>query len=370
MSNLINQLATIETDSLPIQNDCANILADFKKNYSKLDTFKRKRSAHQNKNAIQKWWDNNELAQAQLDSIELQAEFSKTIGQLMLASIAQAKHLTEQQGELNSQQSEIKKQTEDISSQANEIICFQQKLQQQNFAIAELIKNNSDWKDWVSEKANQFILIANDINESNDQLRDECDRKKSELQNSFESKSKQVELKISDAINQTKAIQDKAKEDHANFLTRAKAQAASQLSSFKTEIAHDYVKLATQIEQTVADSRDELESVISNVSAQHKDTAKRLTDAISLQGQDITSLQDLVSSLRASLAEREADLQEKDIQFSELLSKVQEIENNQKTQQTAYTAELHRLRNRLQTLFFGFGISVASLCAMSFFAFQ
>jgi hypothetical protein len=92
MTQIINELATIEVSEEMLQQlDIDRIYQSFSENYRKLDNLKNTRSAHEDRSWIGRWWNSDELRDAQLDSAEVQAEFSKAIGQLMVISIMQSR---------------------------------------------------------------------------------------------------------------------------------------------------------------------------------------------------------------------------------------------------------------------------------------
>ncbi|RQM68634.1 hypothetical protein [Aeromonas hydrophila] len=59
--------------------DMKNILKGFSDDYKKLDDLKSARARHEDRNFVSRWWNNNELEDAQLDAAELQASFSKNL---------------------------------------------------------------------------------------------------------------------------------------------------------------------------------------------------------------------------------------------------------------------------------------------------
>ncbi len=138
MSEIINQLATIEIDDTDLATiNVTGIFTSFKQNFEKLDNLKDARRKHENKNFFMRWWDNNELEDAQLDSAQVQAEFSKTIGQLMLLSVMQSKLLTEQQIKLNEQQQTLTQQAEEIKKYAADHQLHFKKINYQSEALQE-----------------------------------------------------------------------------------------------------------------------------------------------------------------------------------------------------------------------------------------
>ena len=89
--------------------DMKNLLKGFSDDYKKLDDLKAARARHEDRNFVSRWWNNDELEDAQLDAAELQASFSKKLGQLMVISVAQSQQLHQQQNGLSEQQQVIKK---------------------------------------------------------------------------------------------------------------------------------------------------------------------------------------------------------------------------------------------------------------------
>ena len=140
MSQIINQLATIELSDEVLQGlDIGSIYQNFNKNYRNLDSLKNFKTEYEKKNAVMRWWHNDKLQDAQLNSAEVQAEFSKTIGQLMMLSIMQSKKLSEQQTQLNEQQGKLKSQADGIAEHAGELQNQHQVLAEQSEKLETLV---------------------------------------------------------------------------------------------------------------------------------------------------------------------------------------------------------------------------------------
>ena len=74
MSEIINQLSSLEvSNEILHQLDVGGIYQSFSKNYRKLDDLKNFRSDYEKKNGLMRWWHNDKLRDAQLDSAEVQA---------------------------------------------------------------------------------------------------------------------------------------------------------------------------------------------------------------------------------------------------------------------------------------------------------
>lgn len=164
MFEVINSLAKIEFSRDVLQQlDMEGIYRDFSSIYGQLDNLKNFRADHENKNRFLQWWDNDKLADAQLDSAEVQAKFSKMIGQLMMISIAQSKGLMEQQGQLNNQQSKLESQANGIAAQASQLQIQHHTLDEQSKDLKNLMHDYFEMKGLTEDGAQRLIDIASEV---------------------------------------------------------------------------------------------------------------------------------------------------------------------------------------------------------------
>lgn len=126
--------------------DMKNLLKGFSDDYKKLDDLKAARARHEDRNFVSRWWNNDELEDAQLDAAELQASFSKKLGQLMVISVAQSQQLHQQQNGLSEQQQVIKKQTEQLAKNDESLNKQQQSLEAQNIKLEKLVNEYFELK--------------------------------------------------------------------------------------------------------------------------------------------------------------------------------------------------------------------------------
>ncbi|TAM75830.1 MAG: hypothetical protein EPN46_09955 [Candidimonas sp.] len=169
MSQLINELAAIDVSNEVLQQfNFGSIYQNFNKNYQKLDDLKKFRSDYEKDNWLARWWHSDKLRDAQLDSAEVQAEFSKAIGQLMMISIVQSKHLAEQQTQLNGQQDKLKAQADGIADHANELQKQHHVLAEQSRNLENLVHEYFALKGLTEEGAQKLIDIANQIKSTKD----------------------------------------------------------------------------------------------------------------------------------------------------------------------------------------------------------
>jgi hypothetical protein len=143
--------------------DVPGLLQSFKNDYDKLDNLKNARVRHENRNILSRKIHSGELKEAQLDAAELQASFSKKLGQLWLISHAQARLLDKQQQDLQRQQNQIKQQTGDIANANVTIEKQQNKLSDQQGQLEKLIKDYFNLKGLTMDGARQLIQIAEEI---------------------------------------------------------------------------------------------------------------------------------------------------------------------------------------------------------------
>lgn len=171
MEDIIKEMALLPISREMTESiDMASFMKDFAKDAEQLEYFKKFRKGHEEKNFVGRWWDNDELEDAQLNAVELQARFSKKLGQLMVVAIKQSKMLTQQQVHLKEQQEEIKTQTQDISSVNRSIADQQERLAEQQSETQKLIDDYFELKGLTAEGAKKLIEIAKEVEATKDEL--------------------------------------------------------------------------------------------------------------------------------------------------------------------------------------------------------
>ena len=211
MSQIINELATIEVSNEVLQHlDLGGIYQSFSQNFRKLDNLKNFRTEYEKKNRLMRWWHNDKLRDAQLDSAEIQAEFSKTIGQLMMISIMQSKKLSEQQAQLNNQQGKLKNQADGIAEHAGKLQEQHQVLAEQSQKLETLVREYFDLKGLTEEGAQKLIDIAREVKATKDGMLQAFDLRSKTVeamcavvQTRLESVAAQVDERIRQSAEQT-----------------------------------------------------------------------------------------------------------------------------------------------------------------------
>lgn len=187
--------------------DMNTLLNDFARDFNSLDDIKKARERHESRNALSRWWNKDELEKAQLDSVQLQARYAKSIGQLMVISIAQSQALNEQQRIMSEQQAHIKKQAESIQAANTVIHSQQQNLSKQQSSLEKLIKEYFLLKGLTTNEAKRLISIATDVKQTKAELLSRFD----DLHGQFEeilASNRQSEAAISEFANQMSELSD------------------------------------------------------------------------------------------------------------------------------------------------------------------
>lgn len=282
MSQIINELATIEVSNEVLQQlDVGGIYQSFSKNYRKLDDLKNFRTEYEKKNRLMRWWHNDKLRDAQLDSAEVQAEFSKTIGQLMMISIMQSKKLSEQQAQLNDQQGKLKTQADGIADHAGKLQEQHKVLAEQSQQLEALVREYFDLKGLTEEGAQKLIEIAREVKATKDQMLQEfasstkdVEAVCAEVQSRMQSISTQVDERIHLSEEKTQAdISGVKRETHETLASFESSQRAYQeaaqnaLNQGLEQLAKIQREAATELQTKQAN----LESRVSDLSGKHDD---------------------------------------------------------------------------------------------------
>lgn len=236
MSNLINQLASINIQqNLPAEIDVNNITRKFDEIFRKLGNFKDFRSEYEKKTFIARWWHNDKLRDAQLDSIEVQAEFSKTVGQLIAISIMQSKELTTQQVVLNSQQTKLKEQADGIAAHADELQQQQKILTDQSEALENLVREYFQLKGLTLDGATKLIEMAHEIKETKDALIKDFSENTSKITDGFGNVLQQFHdelLALDGELNQKIEVRSKRLQDELETLQQLSDQRIAEFNRY------------------------------------------------------------------------------------------------------------------------------------------
>ncbi len=187
MSNVIAQLAsTVPSDALLAQIDIAEVYDKFHSTFKRLDDFKRVRDEHEQRSFLGRLFNRDELKNAQLDAQEVQAEFSKTLAQLMVISSLQGQQLTEQQGQLANQQKNLDAKAEELARQNMRLEQHQAVIKQQATGLRQYVTDLLKVQGLTDEHGEMLISIAKDVMETRDRLLADFDNRMQQVQRELE----------------------------------------------------------------------------------------------------------------------------------------------------------------------------------------
>lgn len=290
MSQIIDKLSTIEINQELLKKiDIDSIYNNFIKNYNKLDDLKKFRSEYEDRGWLGRWWNKDELQDKQLDSVEVQAEFSKAIGQLMVISIIQSKKLFEQQTQLNDQQQNLKTQADGIEEHSSKLQEQHADLAEQSQRLENLVKEYFELKGLTEEGAQKLIQIANEAKDTKAQMLkefslrandvlDTCTDLQSYIDNTSARMHEHVRLtadqsrahiegiqrETQEALKSYKVSQLKFQDEIQNSLNlkiEMQQEVSAELRSNQTEFKSQLYNLRLKIEQDDIGFQKRLESI-------------------------------------------------------------------------------------------------------------
>lgn len=187
MSKVIAQLAsTVPSDDLLAQIDIAEVYEKFHSTFKRLDDFKRVRDEHEQRNFLGRLFNRGELKNAQLDAQQVQAEFSKTLAQLMVISSLQARQLTEQQGQLADQQKTLDAKAEELARQNIRLEQHQAVIKHQAAGLRQYVTDLLKVQGLTDEHGEMLISIAKEVMETRDRLLADFDNRMQQIQGALD----------------------------------------------------------------------------------------------------------------------------------------------------------------------------------------
>lgn len=264
MSEIIHEMAQIQLPKELLQQvDLDNLFENFRTNFKKLDEFKNVRDKHNNRDFFKKFVDgmtgDNTLESAQFDAVEVQAEFSKAIGQLMVLSIMQSQYLDRQQQQLSAQQITIKAQTSSIE-QHNTILEEQHKhLAKQNVELEKWVKEFLALKGLTEKDAKKLIEIAQEVKNTRDQLLQSVENSLSGALRQIGITKEQIKAELVNAMELISYTISAAQAEIDKKLSAQLDEVGSQLvssnekvSSLQDDLKHSQADSVKQHEQVAA----------------------------------------------------------------------------------------------------------------------
>lgn len=330
LSNITQELSTIEiSPEIMHQLDIRQIYESFRSNYQKLDDLKKFRTEYERKNAVTRWWHNDKLRDAQLNSAEVQAEFSKTIGQLMVLSIAQSKKLVAQQNLLNNQQSKLQEQANTITRQTSKLQAQHQtlvehsktidaqhvKLDQQQTELKKVMDAYFDLKGLDEDRLQKLVEIGKkavavekEVQATKNEILYSFQNHKKELSEQLEARLKAQQQKTLQSLNENAQVLTQSqfsmesKQQKKNLaLDSSLANISTQLVSQGEQVKQALISLKSAISFDMQSAQQKNTEIIAQLEITRKAERKVIEEVIA---ENIQTLQESQSTLAAKQQEK------------------------------------------------------------------
>ncbi|WP_338523630.1 hypothetical protein NUH87_28560 [Pseudomonas batumici] len=192
MSTVIAQLADmVPSDDLLAQIDVAEVYEKFHRTFKLLDKFKQVRDEHERRSFFGRLFNQGELKSAQLDAQEVQAEFSKTLAQLMVISSLQSQQLTQQQELIRHQQDDLRTKAEELARQNLRLEQHQTVIRDQATKLRSYVTDLLNVQGLTDEHGETLIRIAEEVMATRDTLLADFDGRMQEIGGALESQLEQ-----------------------------------------------------------------------------------------------------------------------------------------------------------------------------------
>ncbi len=303
MDDIVKQIAKADlSPDLLSKMDMSGLLEGFSLDDKPQDNAEHPQQP-EDENAISGWWRSGDLEGAQL-----QASFSKKLGQLMVITIAQSQLLTQQQQTLQRQQAVIRKQANELE-QANTAASQQQKaLSSQQEALQKLVENYQTLKGFTQDSAKQLIATVNDGKSTRQALQDvtlEHNQAISDLQSLQEEECQLVEDSVNRRIDLVDESLRAAIEDQEQLLSDLQAYQESELRDLQDALDMAKSELSDDLDQT----KDFAESWIEKNALDIQSLDEKLDESIVYFGNQLNdALQNTSKTLLDELESRAQQL--------------------------------------------------------------
>lgn len=313
MNSITSSMARLNISSEMLESiDTVKILDNFRHDFKKLGDFKKAREKHESRNALSRWWNSDELKNAQLDSIELQESFSQKLGQLMVISVAMSQQLNEQQQSLGVQQLSLQKQTDDIAVANDRISEQQQALTEQQERLKKLIDEYFELKGLTANQARELIQIASEVKTAKERLtaafmqerdavlaiKNEIDAAAFQQQQSFQILCDRQNQKVQEKLQEVSQALDEGRKLTRQELEQAAAAATKLHAVIKMQLESAQANMAEQVsrqdshfkrssEQLEMDVREKLQNAITVIDGRFAEQQSEVNNALGQQHERI-----------------------------------------------------------------------------------
>ncbi|MCK0746233.1 hypothetical protein [Chromohalobacter nigrandesensis] len=316
MSNVIAQLAKTQPPKELLQHiDINDIYEKFHETFKRLDDFKDIRDKHEQRGFLGRLFNGKELKDAQLDAHELQAEFSKTLAQLMMISTMQSQQLVAQQNQLGQQQGDLKEKAESLANHTRKLEEHQNSISQQATELRQYVTNLLNVQGLTAEHGQQLIDIAEEVTATKDRLLEEFTARVQEIDAALvaQQESSQAEIdRVHAELQERLAVSERhqlEKQQHAESRQAQRQEAlTTRLEQIKTTLEEttradiatlrgeietqkaDFLSRQSSLSEAISQARQELQAQLDTDIAKTHETLSRQIDERTTQSDKAITL--------------------------------------------------------------------------------
>jgi hypothetical protein len=350
MSEMVTELASIEISKDLLELiDIKGVLSDFKDNFKKLDDLKKFRTEYEKRNFLMRLWHRRDLKDAQLDATQVQADFSKSIGQLLMISIMQSKMLSNQQSVLNEQQIGLKIQAEGIQAHTIKIEEQHGILKEQSERLENLVKDYFELKGLTDKGAEKLIQIARETKATKQDMVAEFDSHVAEL------------VEISNHLTQQVEEQLLA---FGEQVTRNAEKVNGELQT----IRNDANESRNQIELTIHAGAETVRVELDRIEKCQQEQFANLSLSVHVHEEQLLNQKSTIVELERQLSSQRTSIETAVTEGRELKGQTVKLESTLETCLTGLTILQEAFQSKIRRLTWATGLSmVASLSLIAWF---
>lgn len=358
MPNVIAQLAKTQPPKELLQHiDINDIYEKFHETFKRLDDFKDIRDKHEQRGFLGRLFNGQELKDAQLDAHELQAEFSKTLAQLMMISTMQSQQLVAQQNQLGQQQGDLKEKAESLAAHTRKLEEHQASISRQATELRQYVTNLLNVQGLTAEHGQQLIDIAEEVTTTKDRLLEEFAARVQEIDTALaaQQESTQAEIgRVHAELQERLAVSERhqlEKQQHAE------SQQAQQQEALASRLEHVKTTLEEATRADIATLRREVETQKADFLSRQSSLSEALSHARQeLQAQLDTDITETHETLSRQIEERTT---QSDKEIALLRTELGQLHQQQRTDAKAQHRRTYYLWAGMALLAIASGIGIA-----------
>jgi hypothetical protein len=283
MSKVIAQLAsTVPSDDLLARIDIAEVYEKFHSTFKRLDDFKKVRDEHEQRSFFGRLFNRGELKNAQLDAQEVQAEFSKTLAQLMVITSLQAQQLTEQQGQLADQQKTLDAKAEELARQNLRLEQHQTVIKHQAAGLRQYVTDLLKVQGLTDEHGEMLISIAKEVMETRDRLLADFDNRMQQVQRTLHEQQQLLRDVLEEQTNTSEQRLTAVERGLLAALDQQRREATGQTERLNADLAfhaqlrdENHSNLERQLSELREVLAEQSQALINERSERHQERAER-----------------------------------------------------------------------------------------------